>query len=324
MEDFVRPNREPHTYQDYANMAKYYLIPHLGDHKTQKLRSLTIQQFYSQLLASGGADGQGLSAVTIGHIHATLSACLSYAVQHGVLKTNPCASVTPPPVPKRAPDVWDAEQVKRVLAAADELRYGIYAKLVLYTGLRANEALALRWANVDLDKHIVTVVEAIKARPKGKDVVTGQPKTTSGIRAVPFSPALADTLRAHRLAQKKERLARGSLYTDRGLVIATDTGNFVRIDNLRQRLMPRLAELADVPYLPPRNLRHTHATLLLAAGVHPKVVQERLGHSSMSITMDIYSSVLPSIQLAAVSAMDDFLSGTEPEPENRFARFLPN
>lgn len=220
--------------------------------------------------------------------------------------------------------MWDAEQVKRVLAAADEMRYGIYAKLILYTGLRANEALALRWSNVDLDKRVITVAEAVKDRPGGKPTVVGQPKTASGIRTVPFSPVLAEALRGHRLAQRKERLARGALYTDRDLVVATDTGNHVRVDNLRQRLMPRLAELADVPYIPPRNLRHTHATLLLAAGVHPKVVQERLGHSTVSITMDTYSSVLPSIQLAAVSAMDDFLSGAEPAPENHFAQFMPN
>jgi integrase len=277
----------------------------------QKLQSITIQQLLAQLLKKGGEDEQGLSPSTVAHVHSTLSACFSYGVKHGLLKNNPCQAVTPPRVPKKTPKVWDAEQTKRVLAVADDIHYGIYAQLVLYTGLRVNEALALRWSNVDLDKNIITVVDAIKGREKGKAAIIGAPKTDSGLRSIPFSPALNKILRAHRLKQVKKRLAYGALYTDRDLVIATNNGNYVRADNLRSRLLVKLVDLTKVPHIPLRNLRHTHATLLLAAGVHPKIVQERLGHSNVAITMDIYSSVLPNIQAAAVTEMDTLLSSTK-------------
>lgn len=310
LEDFVRPNRQPNTYKFYSNITEYYIIPHLGRHRVQKLQSITIQQLLAQLLEKGGEDKQGLSPSTVAHVHSTLSACFSYGVKHGMLKTNPCQAVTPPRVPKKAPKVWDTEQTKRVLAAAYDIHYGIYAQLVLYTGLRVNEALALRWSNVDLDKNIITVTESIKEVKKDELAIVGAPKTDSGLRSIPFSPALKKILRTHRLKQKKKRLAYGALYTNRDLVISTNKGGYVRADCLRDLLMAKLVKLANVPHIPVRNLRHTHATLLLAAGVHPKIVQERLGHSNVAITMDIYSSALPNIQAAAVTEMDALLSET--------------
>ena len=193
LEDLVKTNMEPNTYDFYSTTADY-IRPELGHCEARKLHSLTIQTFYSKLQRKGGKDKSGLSPTTVRHVHSTLSACLNYGKQHGIILSNPCEKATPPEPADYVPVVWTAEEMVRVLDVCDTEQYGIYVMLVLYTGLRINEALALRWKNVDLKRRVIHVVEAIKGFPVGKQPIIGRPKTKAGIRQVPFSPVLAEAL----------------------------------------------------------------------------------------------------------------------------------
>lgn len=303
MSDYVEANKTPNTIDFYRGNAAY-IEKYLGHVEVQKLHSMAIQRMYATLLKEGGKDGQGLSPTTVGHVHSTLSACLNYGKTHGVLRSNPCESVSPPKPADYVPTIWTAEEMVRVLDVCHTERYGIYVVLVLYTGLRINEALALRWANVDLKRRKIAVVEAIKKFPRGKPPIVGKPKSKRGMRVVSFSADLAKALKEHKARQARERLAAGSAYENNDLVIATPTGGYVRPENIRNRTLRRLEKRAGVPRIELKNLRHVHATRLLEAGVHPKKVQERLGHADSSITMEIYSWVLPDTQDGTADAFD--------------------
>jgi integrase len=196
----------------------------------------------------------------------------------------------------------------RFLEAARGDRFGLLFELLLVTGARPSEALAWTWADLDTEYATISTVRSLVRTQDGWELA--DTKTSRSRRSVPLPTSIMRRLQEHRAGQAKERLTAGPLYAGHGLLFATATGEPIDLHNLRQRQFRRVLKRAGLPCtLRLYDLRHSCATLLLAAGEHPKVVSERLGHASTAMTLDVYSHVVPSMQRAATDKLEAILSG---------------
>jgi integrase len=201
--------------------------------------------------------------------------------------------------------MWDVETIGRFLEAARQSRFSDLYQLAVLTGMRRSELCGLKWENVDLLTSRASVVQTLQ-RIKGHGLVEGQPKTARSRRSIALSPQAVDLLHAVRGRQIEQQLEVGPLWQNTGYVFTQSTGTPVIPGHVTQDFA-NIIRKAGLPYLTLHGLRHAHATLLLTARVHPKVVSERLGHSNIAITMDIYSHVLPGLQEEAALVLDQRL-----------------
>jgi integrase len=173
--------------------------------------------------------------------------------------------------------------------------------------MRRGELLALRWSDIDLEKGVLYVQRTVSHVPH-YGYVESEPKTKSGRRRIVLPDVTIDALKAHRIYQDKARLEAGEQWNDRGIVFANNSGGFLRGDTVLD-LFYQLLKDAGLPPMRFHDLRHSAATILFVSGVNPKVIQELLGHSKISITLEVYSHVLPSMQLEAAGKMDEVFKG---------------
>jgi integrase len=199
----------------------------------------------------------------------------------------------------------DAEQSRRLLAAAEGDRLEALYVVALTTGMRLGELLALSWNNVDLDGAALSVRGTLYR--SGGTLNIAEPKTAGSRRHVSLGGIAVDALRRHRVNQTAERLLRGPAWEDNDLVFANEVGKPIEPSNLRRRSFEPLLVKAKLPRIRFHDLRHSAATLLLSQGTHPKIVSERLGHSRVSITLDLYSHVTPTMQREAAERLDAVL-----------------
>jgi integrase len=293
----------PRTIERYAELAWKNIVPSLGATALTKLRPEQISSAYAKALTSGRRDGQGgLSARTVTHMHRVLREALQQAVQWQVLPRNPAHLVKPPKVERQQMRVLDADGTVELIEAARGTPMFVPISLGVRCGLRRGEVVALRWRNVDLERGQISVVASAEQTDKG--VREKEPKNGKG-RTVVLSATEVEDLRSHRAKQAEGLLALGVRLTDDHHVVAREDG---------QPLQPRSLTHAFIKFqrrhgaqgkgIRLHDLRHSHATHMLAAGVHPKIAQERLGHSSVGITLDLYSHVLPGMQAEAVNRVD--------------------
>ena len=220
---------------------------------------------------------------------------------------NVATAVDPPRVHREEIQPLSPIQARAFLQAAQEDRLEALYVLAIHCGLRQGELLGLRWEDIDLDAGTLQVRRTLTAA-KGDRVFTA-PKTVKSRRNLRLTAGAIDALRGHYQRQLKERERLAGLWQDQGLIFASEVGTPMNRHNLLNRSFKPLLRRAGLPHsVRFHDLRHTCATLLLGMGVHPKVVQELLGHSNVSITLDTYSHVLPSMGDQAASAMDDTLS----------------
>ena len=250
-------------------------------------------------MAVGAKLESGLSKRTVEYLHTVLHAALKQAVRWGLVPRNVTESVDPPRPEKRERPTLTREQARLFLEAARQDRFEALYILVIQTEMRRGELLGLRWEDVDLDQGLLHIRQALA--PDGKSF--SQPKTAKGRRRIRLTPDALGAIRRHRIAQNEERLERGSLWRDYGLVFCSTVGTPMNPDNFVKRSYKPLLKGAGLPQLPFHCLRHTFATLMMPNG-HPKVVQEMLGHANISQAMYTYSHVLPDMQDGAISAME--------------------
>jgi integrase len=243
---------------------------------------------------------RALSDSTIRQTYTVLRAGLDGAVRDGLLARNPAALIKRPGVERRDARHLDADGVAAVLKAAVASRYHAALVLIASTGLRKGEALALRWDRVDLDAGTLKVAATI-ARVNHALTIT-EPKTARSRRTVPLSPGVVAMLRKHRTEQKAERLRAGDQWTDTGLVFTPELGGAVDPRNLL-RVIEAAAKAAGVSGVGVHTLRHSAAVDWLEAGVHIKAVADLLGHSSISITGDVYGHTSDDTARAAVDGL---------------------
>jgi integrase len=242
-----------------------------------------------------------------------LHRALDQAVRWGLLMRNVTDAVDPPRRSSPEMRAWDARQVAAVMAAAASDELEALWRVAVFTGMRRGEILGLRWADVDLDAGELSVRRTL-SRGATSRLEAGEPKTAAGRRRVSLPPSVVDSLRRHRVRQLEQRLAAGPAYGDQNLVFATDSGGVILPNALSLRFR-RLIERAGVPVIRFHDLRHTNATIDLASGTHPKVVQERLGHASISETLDRYSHVTKNMQREAANRLDAAIEAAADDTE---------
>jgi integrase len=288
------------TYDRDTNLVNNHIKPVLGSLKLKKLNSAHVQNFYRNRLDTG------LSASTVRKIHDILRRGLAEAVDWHLTQRNVADVVKPPrPVPKEIVAL-STDETRRLLDAAAEDRLEALYMLAVHTGMRQGEMLALRWQDVDIENAVLSVRRTLTRR--GGKVAFGEPKTKKSRRSIRLTPQAVDALRAHLERQLRDMEILGDHYQDQGLIFTTDTGAPINPSNLRQRSFTPLLKRAGLPHMRFHDLRHTCATLLLSRGVHPKFVQELLGHATIAITLDTYSHVMPSMGDATAKAMEDALA----------------
>jgi integrase len=300
LRDYAKPQTRPTTYDGYEMVVRVHLAPALGDTRLDQLRPYHIQRYYADKVDQ-------LSPTTVRQHHRILRKALDCGVKWGLLASNPADAVDPPRPQKAAIDVWTPEEMAQFLMTPAVRQHRLFAlfAMALDTGMRRGELVGLRWVDVDMQERVIHVRRSIVSTTQGR--IVQPPKSSSGVRAIRFSEALAGWLRKHSTSQAKERLVAGSTWTDHDLVFPQPNGKPLNAHNLSARLFPRLCEGAGVPRIRFHDMRHTHATRLLEAGVPLKAVQERLGHASGATTIDIYSHVLQATADLAATAMDDVL-----------------
>ncbi len=301
LRDSVEPSNRARTAQGYGVIVRRHLIPALGRIPLAKLAPGQVQA----LLNAKGAEG--LSAQSIRNIHAVLRRALNQAHRWGLIPRNPATLVDVPRATAFEAPTITPEQARAILAAVQGDRLEALVTLTLATGLRQGEALALRWSDVDLDAGSLTVRRTLQ-RLRG-EVRFDEPKTARSRRTVALPPTVAATLRAHRIRQVEERLWAGSRWQEHGLIFTSSIGTPMMGGDVTKRFQALLSA-AELPRLRFHDLRHGCASLLLAQGVHPRVVMEQLGHSTIALTMNVYSHVIPALQRDAADRMDAMLGGT--------------
>jgi integrase len=296
LDSYARPNVSALTYQRYAQIVKGRLLRDLGAIPLAKLKPQHLITAYARWAQETTSRNKPLSAQSIKHHHRVLSEALSRAVKWQALSVNPALAVDAPRVERAPLHVLDAAQARALLGAAteDTTPYGAAAALALLTGLRMGEVLGLHWADVDLAHGHIRVRQTLQQQ-RGKGLVMGSPKTHRSARAVSLPPQATQVLLARQDRQAFERQAAREDWVEQGLVLTSDTGGPTSPVSVRRHYYA-LLKVAGLPQVRFHDLRHTHATLMLANGEHPKIVSERLGHSKINITLDTYSHVLPGLQ----------------------------
>lgn len=294
----------PRSYERYAEIARKNVVPLLGAVRLTELQPAQISAAYAKALKSGRRNGKGgLSARTVGHMHRVLKQALSQAVRWNRLTRNPAADVKPPKVGRSPMTTYDATQAADVIAAMRPTRMFVPTLLAVLCGLRRGEIAALRWRHVKLDAAQIEVVQSAEQTRAG--VRLKEPKSGRG-RSVALSAVMVRELKAHRIAQAQELLRVGVRLSDETFVVAQADGTPVRPNGLTLQWKRKLGA-TTLPRARFHDMRHSHATLMLTAGVHPKVASERLGHSKVGITLDLYSHVMPGMQEGAAALVDDAL-----------------
>jgi len=293
------------TYRDYAGHVKNHIAPELGRLKLAKLTATHVQALYRRKLDSG------LAPRTVQYIHATLHKALDQAVKWRLIPYNVSDAVAKPRQKRSERDALTLRQVLDFFEAAKGDRFEALYVLAVFTGMRPGEMLALRWSDLVLDNpEPVARVRRSLSKDDGGRLVVKSTKTEKG-RAVALLPQVVEALQIHRKRQTEQRLKYSGLWRDENLVFPSTTGGPMSWDNLVRRNLKPLMRVAGLPEATrPYDLRHTFATLMLEQGENPKVVQEILGHSRITHTMDTYSHVSPNIQKEAFGRLGKRLGGS--------------
>ncbi len=296
---YAETNTSPRTVEGYRERIHRYIIPRLGHVPLVKLAPAQIQSVYSDML------DRGLSARTALGAHRVLREALGHGVRWGLLARNVCDAVDPPRPARKEMASLDADDVQRFLDAASHSHYGPLFFLAVYTGMRRSELLGLRWSAVDLDTRTIAVTETLQ-RVRGKGLIVMQPKTARSRRSVSLPPSAVALLAGLKVKQREQRSAMGFEWGNTDYVFSHPDGSPM-YPNTVSRRFAEIVRRAGIPPVRLHDLRHTHATLMLKQGVHPKIVSERLGHASITITLDTYSHVLPGLQEAAALKFEEGL-----------------
>jgi integrase len=305
--DVLSTQVRPLARENYKSVADHHIVPTLGKKKVGKLTVADVQSLLATKLA-GGPDGKPkpLSVSSVRRIRSVLAQALAECVVEGTLTRNVAALTKPPKAQRAEGRTLTPEQAKKLLEAMDDHRLGSLFGLMLSTGLRRGEALGLRWEDVDLKKGVVVVRRQLQR--VGGELVANDVKTAKSRRAVNIAPPVVTMLKARRAAQAKDRLACREAWEETGYVFTTQLGTPLDPRNI-QRDFQNICTKAGLGKWHPHELRHSAASLMLAAGVPLQVVSDVLGHSSIRMTADVYGHILQPQREEAAAALAGVLFG---------------
>jgi integrase len=302
------------TFERYAELVHKHLAPALGAHQLAELAPQHLQRFYHAALTTPRRRVQGartveyppLAAHTVKHLHRVLSQALKQAVRLRLLPRNPAEDVDPPRPQRREMRILDQAQTAALLKAAEASPIYMPVLLAVTTGMRRGECLALRWRDLDLGAGKLSVVQTLeetKAPGAPKHTLAFKaPKTERSRRTIALPELTLEALKAYRVRQAEQGLAIGRRFGEDDLVCCNALGEPLYPHLVTDAFSDLVARLGFKVRF--HDLRHTHISHLLAAGVHPKIASERAGHASVSITLDVYSHVIPGMQEDAAKKID--------------------
>ena len=300
LRDYAKPNLSPRGFERYESIVRVHLTPGLGNIPLTKLRPEHIQKYYTHKLNTS------LSATTVRYHHVVLHIALKTAVKWGLVVRNATDAVDPPRTRNTEINTWDEDEIIHFLNTAKDTLYYALFHTALFTGMRRSELLALRWQDVDFIYSQISVSRGLHHLNDGSYIFT-QPKSVKSQRTIALSPSAILVLKEHHEKQKLESIMQGITPIDNDLVFSHPDGKPMR-PNTVSRAWTTLAARAGLKVIRFHDARHSHASLMLKQGAHPKIVQERLGHSTISITLDTYSHVAPGLQEAAANRFDEALT----------------
>ena len=306
LQDYCQPNLAPHTVQSYSFFINQHISTAIGNIPLTELKPEHLQNLYSEKLSSGRRDGTGgLGNRSVRYIHTTLHKALKHAVRMGMILRNPADAVESPKVKSHEMRVMSESDLHMFLEYARSTSYYTLFYTALFTAMRRSELLALRWSDIDLRICQISVSRTLH-QLHNRNIIITQTKTDKSRRLIALSPSTTLVLRDHRHHQEVLRQTIGIPLTNDDLVFCQYDGKPLLPDSV-SHAWHRLAYRTGLKGIRLHDARHTHASLMLKQGIHPKIVQERLGHASIRTTLDTYSHVAPGLQQAAAKRFDDIL-----------------
>lgn len=294
--DDVKLNRSPKTYEEYEAAVRLYIKPTIGDIKLVKLNGADLQRWQGKMSRDGHSDNTRLKAIRV------LRNALNKAVKLLLIPSNPVAALSKPKVHRKEVQPLEPEQCQALFQACKKHRLGDMIILAAMTGLRKGELLALEWSAVNLSESVLVVRQSLE-EANGKRRIK-VPKTAAGRRVVTLGKEAIEALERRRAKAKQEELD-----TEKGIVFPNTDGDYMFATNFRRNVWIKIREAAGVPdTFVFHDLRHTQASLMLAAGVDLKVIQKRLGHRDFSTTANLYSHLLQGAQAEATEKLDAMMS----------------
>ena len=313
-QEYVAGRSDTRTADSYLSEIRGHLIPALGSISLDKLSLQDIQSYINRALQQGRLDGKGgLSGRTVHYHHRILSMALKDAVNAGHIGRNVAGLVRPPRITRKIMTILALGDVPRFLEASLGTPYSRLYYTALYTGMREGELLGLPWRGVDLKSGYISVFQELSKR--GGAGIIKDVKTRYSRRRRALSPSLVQVLREHRIETEAQAILLGRELGGDDLVFAYPDGRPLDASTVTHALARVLRE-AGLPHLRFHDLRHSHASYLLGAGVNPKVVSERLGHASVAFTLDTYAHVMPGMQESAADSLDRLILPGLLKPEN--------
>ncbi len=296
--EVVQPRLRPTTWNSYRQSVAH-IKGRIGAVPLQSLAPLEVENLYKQLLATRGRNGRLLSPKTVRGVHVVLRKALADAERLGLVVRNAAAAAKPPVPAQYEHTTWTAEQLAQFLDSIEGERLAAAFVLLATTGMRRGEALGLRWGDIDLPAGRLSIVQTITT--VREQMVISPPKMSRSRRSVSLDPVTVAALRDHRRRQNEERLRAGEAWSNTSdLVFTNEVGEPVHPSAFSYSFESYVRR-SGLPQIRLHDLRHTYATVALAAGVHPKIVSERLGHATIAVTLDLYSHVTPAIDAEAAA-----------------------
>lgn len=295
----------PSTLDSYRSMIERHILPTLGSVRLQNVDAPRLNALYREL-APGESDRKGLSPKSIRNVHVVLHKALGDAVKWNMIVRNPAAYADPPRGRRTEMSYWTPEQVRSFLVSLGEHRLTPAFLLAASTGMRRGELLGLRWSDVDLGEQKLTIRRSLVT--VNYKLHLSEPKTDRGRRTIAIDSGTADALRRHRKGLAEERLAMGDGYLGEDLVFPRADGRPLHPDFFSQAF-DRLVKKSGLPRIRLHDLRHSHVAHLIEAGAHVGVISQRLGHASVSFTLDQYGHLMRGLDERAAELVGARLTG---------------
>lgn len=312
LEVYMKNSLKQSTYVSYEGYIRIHLKPARGNLQLKEITPRLLQEFYNYKVAV-----EGLSPKTAVNINLFLHKALSFAVNEGYIPNNPASGVNLPQGPKPQIEILTRDEQARLIQASYRHRYGVFIRLVLFTGIRMGELLGLRWEDVDVQSGMLHIQRTLnrlnkKNRPTAPgepktEIVIQTPKSQNSIRSIPLLPAVVQDLMGWKTVQQSDRQAAGESYADSGMIVTNPLGGYMEPRTFKDQYN-QILELAGLRHFTFHAIRHTFASRAIEQGMDPKTLSVILGHASVSFTMDTYTHVLNEQKVDSMALMGELFS----------------